>query len=90
MGLYGRFSSAIRGSFLPTTINDPQTAIDAEIHYVLYKCLVKIMLWVWNKVKQRTPDEDQAVRCSLFPNRPCTGLRHALVGQFLLCLSHTI
>lgn len=62
MAMYGRFSSAISDSFVPATINDFQTAIDAEVLHVLYKCLAKIMLWVWNKIKQRAPDEDRAVR----------------------------
>jgi hypothetical protein len=77
MALYGRLSSATGALFVPSTINDPQTAIDAEIHHVLYKCLAKITLWVWNKIKQMTPDEDQAVCCLIITVIYAKGLTHA-------------
>lgn len=61
MSLYGRFSSQCRQSIRPDTINWPQNAFDIEVAHLIYKCLSRIVLWVYTKAKQRTSEDDQVV-----------------------------
>ncbi|KDQ20506.1 hypothetical protein BOTBODRAFT_309717 [Botryobasidium botryosum FD-172 SS1] len=67
INVYGRFSAQFQGSVQPATINSPENADDIEIAHLAFKCLSKIMIWLWGRSNGRS-DDDDAIIASFFEN----------------------
>ncbi|KAG8903449.1 hypothetical protein FRB99_003271 [Tulasnella sp. 403] len=53
-------SSQVQNTLSPATINHPVTIHDVDTSRLAWKCLIKIMLWAWNKARKPTPQEEEA------------------------------
>ncbi|CAE6485218.1 unnamed protein product [Rhizoctonia solani] len=59
--LYEQFSSRYFSRLNPATINDPNVGYDVEIAQLLFRSITRLMIYVWNRVKQLSPEEEQVV-----------------------------
>ena len=59
--MYGQYATQLSISISPTSIGDPQVAADIEIAHYIYKCLSKVILWVWNRFGTRDTSDKQEV-----------------------------
>ncbi|GAB1524976.1 hypothetical protein RhiTH_008132 [Rhizoctonia solani] len=59
--LYGQFSARYFSRLNPGTVNDPDVGYDVEIAQLLFRSITRLMIYVWNRVKQLSPQEDQIV-----------------------------
>lgn len=59
--LYGQFSARYFARLNPTTVNDPDVGYDVEIAQLLFRSIARLMIYVWYRVKQINPTEEQIV-----------------------------
>ncbi|CAE6405310.1 unnamed protein product [Rhizoctonia solani] len=59
--LYGEFSARYFSRLNPGTVNDPDVGYDVEIAQLLFRSITRLMIYVWNRVKQLSPQEEQIV-----------------------------
>jgi hypothetical protein len=62
--LYGRMTVRVQESLTPDGLNSSRLADDMEILHTCFKCLVRMMLWLFNKPKGRNQQEDEVVSIS--------------------------
>jgi hypothetical protein len=48
-GYYSKISSNLASVLNPSTISVPRTRDDLLLAHLVYKCLVKMTTWLWNK-----------------------------------------
>ncbi|KIM90936.1 hypothetical protein PILCRDRAFT_1173 [Piloderma croceum F 1598] len=54
---YEELSSIFTSTLNPTTVGLPRTADDLLLAHLVYKCLVKIATWVWNRMDKQGKEE---------------------------------
>ncbi|CAE6384346.1 unnamed protein product [Rhizoctonia solani] len=59
--LYGQFSARYFSRLNPGTVNDPDVGYDVEIAQLLFRSITRLMIYVWNRVKQLSPQEEQII-----------------------------
>ncbi|CUA70323.1 Importin beta-like protein kap113 [Rhizoctonia solani] len=57
--LYEQFSSRYFSRLNAATINDPDVGYDVEIAQLIFRSITRLMIYVWNRVKQLSPEEEQ-------------------------------
>jgi hypothetical protein len=58
---YGQFSGRYFSRLNPETVNDPDVGYDIEIAQLLFRSITRLMIYVWNRVKQVNATEEQIV-----------------------------
>ncbi|QRV87915.1 importin beta N-terminal domain [Ceratobasidium sp. AG-Ba] len=59
--LYGQFSGRYFSRLNPETVNDPDVGIDVEIAQLLFRGITRLMVYVWNRVKQINATQEQII-----------------------------
>jgi hypothetical protein len=59
---YEELSSIFTSTLNPDTISLPRTAEDLLLAHLVYKCLVKIGAWVWNRLDKQGKEEFQRLQ----------------------------
>lgn len=59
--LYGQFSARYFARLNPSTVNDPDVGCDVEIAHLLFHSITRLMIYVWNRVKQVNATEEQII-----------------------------
>ncbi|KAF8607722.1 ARM repeat-containing protein [Ceratobasidium sp. AG-I] len=59
--LYGQFSARYFSRLNTETVNDPDVAYDVEIAQLLFRSITRLMIYVWNRVKQINATEEQII-----------------------------
>ncbi|KAG9082993.1 hypothetical protein FS749_006380, partial [Ceratobasidium sp. UAMH 11750] len=59
--LYGQFSGRYFARLNPETVNDPDVGVDIEIAQLLFRSITRLMVYVWNRVKQINATQEQVI-----------------------------
>lgn len=61
-GYYEELSSISTSTLNPITIGLPRTVEDLLLTHLVYKCLVKMATWVWNRLDTQGKEEFERLR----------------------------